>query len=61
MSTYKCKYSEDCNGCYFKETKIDEDKFKECWDCVPVVYIDSNEPAVPSNYITNFPREHKEN
>ena len=25
-----CKYDEDCNGCYFKETSIAEDKYKEC-------------------------------
>ena len=50
MKSYQCKYDEDCNGCYFKETPIAEDKYKECWDCVPIVYIDSTDPAVPSNY-----------
>ena len=55
MKSYQCKYDEDCNGCYFKETQIAEDKYKECWDCVPIVYIDSTEPAVPSNYIKHLP------
>ena len=55
MKSYQCKYDEDCNGCYFKETSIAEDKYKECWDCVPIVYIDSTDPAVPSNYVRQLP------
>ena len=55
MKSYQCKYDEDCNGCYFKETSIAEDKYKECWDCVPIIYIDSTDPAVPSNYVSQLP------
>ena len=55
MKSYQCKYDEDCNGCYFKETSIAEDRYKECWDCVPIVYIDSTDPAVPSNYVRQLP------
>ncbi len=55
MKSYQCKYDKDCNGCYFKETTIEEDKFNKCWDCVPVVYVDSTDPAFPSNYIKHLP------
>ena len=51
METWQCKYDEDCCGCYFKETQVAEDKYKECWDCRPIVYVDSTDPAVPSNYV----------
>jgi hypothetical protein len=49
------KYNEACNGCYFKETDNDSEKFKECWDCELIKRLSCAEPACPSNYVLHAP------